>query len=104
MLPRRLRLSRTSFPSRSTGNRASSPSFTAVFGVSKEGGCAAVVGKAVARRAVARHLLKRRIFAIIRPWCRTDRFLVVHARSSAASLSYKELAAELTELMRRIAR
>jgi RNase P protein component len=102
MLPRRLRLSRASFPGRTAGARASSESFSVVSGPSKGGGCAAVVGKSVARRANARNLLKRRMLAVLRPWCSPDRYLVVYAKAAAATLPYRTLAAELTGLLRRL--
>lgn len=104
MVPRRLRLSRASFPGRAQGARASSEAFSLVSGPSHEGGCAAVVGKAVARRSVDRHLLKRRMLAVMRPFCAPGRYLVVYARGPAAALPYRALAAELSGLLRRSVR
>ncbi len=104
MLPRRLRLSRASFPGRSAGVRVSSASFSLSTGPSSSGGCAAVVGKNIARRSVARHLLKRRMLSLMRPFCRADRFLVVYARGPAAALPFREIAAELGALLRRAVR
>jgi len=104
MLPRRLRLTRHSFPARGSGVRVFSQSFTLVSGPSKAGGCAVVVSKAVARRASARNLLRRRILSLLQPVCRSDRFLVLYARGSAATLTHQALTEELTGLLARIKR
>ncbi len=58
-----------------------------------------MVSKKVARLSVARHLLKRRMLAVMRPWCSADHSLVAYARSGAPLLPYKELASELSALL-----
>lgn len=101
MLPRRLRLTRTSFPK--GGGRAQTQHFSAVFGASAQGGgAAAVVSKKVARRAVARNLIRRRMLEVMRPYALPQRFLVVYARAGSQNLSYNALARELTPLLDRI--
>lgn len=59
-----------------------------------------VVSKKVSKSSVDRHQLKRRIKAVIKPWCTPGRVLIVHARTGAATLPFPELEAELTELLR----
>ena len=100
MLPRRLRLTRRTFPV-ATGARAASTHFSLTAGPAApgHGGCAVVVSKKVARLSVARHLLKRRMLAVMRPWCNADQSLVAYARSGAPLLPYKELASELSALL-----
>lgn len=102
MIPRRLRLSRARFPSGRAGSRSQSEHFSLVTGPSSEGGCAVVVGKAVARRSVDRHLLKRRMFAVLRPYCAPGRFLVLYARTGASRLPYGALAEELARLLQSV--
>lgn len=104
MLPRRHRLSRASFPGRGAGRRAETPHFSLVAGASSAGGASAVVSKKVARRAVDRNLLKRRMLSLMRPYVDHARFLVVYARSGAAALPYPALAEELTALLSRSVR
>ncbi len=99
MLSRRLRLSRDHFEAAGSGQKAQSPHFSVIFKTTKNGGCAAVVSKKVARRAVDRHLLKRRILALMRPWCSPNRSLIVYARAGAPTLPYRALTAELSPLL-----
>ena len=60
-----------------------------------------VVAKKVARLSVSRHLLKRRVLSIIRPWCAPDRALVLYARPGSQMLPFPALKEELTDLMAR---
>jgi len=104
MIPRKRRLSRARFEGIRSGNRASSPSFSVVFGVPGEGGCAVVVAKAVAKRAVARHLLKRRVFAILKPWSHGDQPFIVYVKKPATTLPFRVLQEELAGLLSRTLR
>ena len=63
-------------------------------------GCAVLVSKKVARTAPARHLLKRRILSIIRPWCESGEGLIISARSGAPALPFSTLKEELAQLGR----
>lgn len=65
---------------------------------------AAVVSARVSRAAVERNLLRRRIYACLRPFLvfLQDARLVIQAKQGAAALSFKELQSELSELLRRI--
>lgn len=62
---------------------------------------AAVVSKAIARRSVDRHTLKRRILLAIRPYYSEERYVVVYAKKPALLLSTKELQEELASLLSR---
>ncbi len=96
----RHRLSRHTFPKAHEGSRLASPHFSVNWGSSPLlGGCAVVVPKKVARRSVDRHLLKRRVLEILRPWSAHDRFIVVYARTGSASLSFTVLTKEITGLL-----
>jgi ribonuclease P protein component len=101
MLPHRLRLSRATFPGGNTGKRAATAHFSMLWGAASHGGASAVVSKKVARRSVDRHLLKRRMLAVIEPFAAAEQFLVVYARAGSPTLSFKELQEELTTLLSR---
>lgn len=86
--------------------RVESPHFSATLSPlpkshPTDGAAAAVVSKKVARRAVDRHLLKRRMLAILSKAYIPGKITVVYARGGAASLPYRSLAAELTSLLSR---
>lgn len=102
MLPKRLRLSRRQFPDTRGLKRASSLHFSVSYGESPEGGVAVIISKKVARLAVSRHLLKRRVLSILRPYAIENRVLVVHARADAANIPFSELKDELISLIRSI--
>lgn len=101
MLSRRQRIPRRAFPTRPQ-HREASVSFSLAYG--KGQGVAVVVSKAVAKRSVDRHLIKRRILSIVRPFVREDRYLVIYAKKPALTLSFKALSEELTGLLSRTLR
>ncbi len=59
------------------------------------------VGKAVAKKAVARNLLKRRLRAIMKPLLKDENrdFLVI-ARPGAAEASFRELKNEIMKVIK----
>ncbi len=63
------------------------------------GGSGVIVPKKAVRSAVARHLLKRRIRALILPHSTSSRILIVSVRAKADTLSYAELHHELSTLI-----
>ncbi len=63
------------------------------------GGCAAVVPKKLAPLAVMRHKLKRRILAVLAPWCLPTRIVIVYARAGIATASFADLQEDLTGLL-----
>lgn len=100
MVRRTLRLSRHTFPAHNEGNRFSSAHLSLVCGPAvRGGGCAVVISKKVARRSVDRHLLKRRLMAVLLPWCARDRFFVVYARTGSQTLPFHALQHELEGLL-----
>lgn len=106
MLPRRHRLSRGSFPAATRARRYLSEHFSVTAAPVPTGhaGCAAVISKKVARLSVARHLLKRRIASVMRPFCTGDRSIIVYALPGSTLLPYRTLASELTELLAKACR
>lgn len=102
MLPKSLRLTRQDFPDTRSLKRVTSPHFSVSYGDAPKGGVAVVVSKKVARLAVSRHLLKRRVLAILRPYASEKRLLVVHARAGAGTLPSPELKEELLSLVRSV--
>lgn len=58
-----------------------------------------VISKKVTRLAVSRHLLKRRVLAVVRPYSNEDRLFVVHARAGASTIPFPELKEELLSLV-----
>lgn len=78
-----------------------SPHFSVSIRVGKTG-AGAVISKKTEKTSVGRHRLKRRILAVLRPWCASDKTIVVYARSGSPSLPYKALHTELSELLTKL--
>lgn len=100
MLPRRARLSREGFDSLAKARRFSTRHFS--LSVEENGpfsGVGVVVPKKVARFAVGRHLLKRRIYSILADFQNSSRALAVFVRPGSNALSFEELKQELLELL-----
>jgi len=106
MLARRQRLPRKGFSVPKGARKLSSEHFLVITVTSTgaQGGCAAVVPKKIARKAVDRHRLKRRMLAVMRDWCHSHRVLIVHARAGAASIPFRAITEELGGLLSRIVR
>jgi ribonuclease P protein component len=107
MFPRRLRLSRRGFMEVSadrSAKRATSEHFSAVLSVShlSNSGCAVVVSKKVAKSAVARHLLKRRIRAALHEWCSSSHGLILYARAGSTEVPFSEISSEISNLLPRL--
>jgi ribonuclease P protein component len=102
MLPKKLRLTRQTFPDTRGLKRASSIHFSVSYGDSSKGGIAVVISKKVARLAVSRHLLKRRVLAVARPFVSGNFVMVIHTRAGAADIPFTELKNELISLLRSI--
>jgi RNase P protein component len=100
MLPRPLRLTRQGFENTRGLRRTTSAHFSISYGqIPGSGGSAIIVPKKVVKGAVARHLLKRRVRAIIQPWSAADRTLILSARSGAIELNSTELKDELSKAL-----
>lgn len=108
MLPRRRRVPRALFPSGASRRLQSthfSATITPIPGAHRDDGAATVVvSKKVARRSVDRHLLRRRMLAILSKAYVKGHITVVYARKGSTDLSYQLLASELTHLLARGAR
>lgn len=61
-----------------------------------------VVSKKVEKSSVKRHLLKRRIREVLRPFSSKDFILIVYARPGSQALSFEELSSELGGELERI--
>ena len=100
MIPRSLRLSRAGFARAGSLMRAHSAHFSVSYGSSPAlAGGAVVVPKKVARKSIDRHLLKRRIRAVMRRYLSRNRTLIVYAKAGSSSLSFPELENELSALI-----
>lgn len=98
MIPRSLRLTRAGFENAKKLSRASSAHFSFSFGPAELGlgGTAIIVAKKGVKGSVERHLLKRRIRAVVRPCSSRERVLIITARASALELPFAELERELS--------
>ncbi len=97
-----MRLSRAHFAPIGPEKRAASTHFSISIRETKEkGGCAVVVSKKVAKLSVSRHLLKRRVLSILRPYCLSSKAVIVYARPGAGDLDFPALSLELAELLAR---
>lgn len=63
-----------------------------------------MVSKKVARRAVARNLLRRRMLELMRAYVSPERYLVVYAKAGSPALTFRAMAEELSSLLSRIPR
>lgn len=103
MIPRHLRLSRHDFENladKRNLKRISSPHFSLSFDQTPgTGGCAVVVSKKIEKSSVGRHLLKRRVRAVLKEFCTKDITLVVYAGQHSPSLTFDQLSTELTALI-----
>lgn len=103
MIPRHLRLSRHDFENladKRNLKRISSPHFSLSFDRTPQaGGCAVVVSKKVEKSSVGRHLLKRRVRAVLKEFCSEDVTLIVYAGQHSPALSFDELSRELQALI-----
>jgi ribonuclease P protein component len=103
MLPKRERLSRREFEYlRTVGRRTHGAHLTLLTHPTTQarGKCAVVVSKKTARKATARNLLRRRVYAQLanRP---TAHSVVVFLKSSAAQVTPVELYRDLQETLER---
>lgn len=99
MLPRPKRLDRASFGSVASGKRAATRHFSISLTPSPSGRAAVVVSKKVAKKSVDRHLLKRRVLAVLAADLPAQYACIVYARAGSPTLSFKALAAEIQELL-----
>ncbi len=100
MLPRTLRLPRQGFENTRGLRRMTSPHFSISYGyIEGFGGSAIIVPKKAVKGAVTRHLLKRRVRALIQPWSSSEQVLIITARSGSADLTRVALKDELSQAL-----
>jgi ribonuclease P protein component len=98
VLPRKARLPRVQFPTvLKSGRRLASAHFLVVVG-KESTGYAVVLSKKTAKLSVTRHRLKRRVLAILRT-LPLPPSLIIFPKSSADSVSYKDMKAEIGHLL-----
>jgi ribonuclease P protein component len=103
MLPRARRLPRAGFAALSRARRLDSPHFKVAWSLGVRG-CAVVVPKKVAPRAVDRNLLKRRVLALVAARYRDGGALVVFAKPGSRGLSMNSIRQELEPLFATLTR
>ena len=104
MLPRTHRAGKEYFAkAKSPGRRFSTPHFSTLTTPSgKEKKFSVVISGKVARSAVARNKLRRRVYGVIRdeiPRMRGGVVMIVYARTGAAGLPYRTIHEEIVRLL-----
>ncbi len=100
MLPRRQRLSRAGFEGARAYTRKTTPHFVVSFSSTPHPAQAGVVvSKAVARRAVDRHRLRRRVYSALHPFVAQGISVLVLAKKGSLSLPYEALVQELVGVL-----
>jgi ribonuclease P protein component len=106
MLPKRERLTRTQFDHFfAVGKRLHSPLVQVIYTESPEPHGSAVVGKKVAKRAVDRNTLRRRMYALLYPYLKNasnKKTVILVAKKGALETSRKEFAEQLGKLLQKI--
>lgn len=106
MLPRSNRISKKLFPNTSAGKVFSNSNFSLRFliknGSTEQFKASVVVSKKVAKTAIKRNLLRRRVYSIIQKEgskIPKGLNLIVYAKSGSTELSFTELKQAITELL-----
>ena len=99
MVPRTKRLSRADFTSVAKGKRAVSAHFSLTYRITQESKVAVVVSKKIAKKATQRHLLKRRVLAVVRDILPPATSIIVYARKESVALPYSHIQKEMKELL-----
>ncbi len=107
MLPQKNRLSSSDFKRRRSSRSFHSTHFQARVGALPAGAtaqAAAVVSLKVATTAVARNLLRRRVYAVLDGFVRgkTGFFITITLKQGAPALSFAALEHELTALLKSV--
>lgn len=106
MLKKAQRLTRKEFEHFfAVGKRLHSPFFQVIYHESPHMHGSAVVGKKVAKKAVDRNTLRRRIYGILYPYLKTNtvpQTVIVVAKVGARTLPRKQFTMELKSLLERL--
>jgi len=103
MLPKRYRLTTADFKNFKGAHVLHTPHFLLRVKRAERGRVAAVVSTAVAKRAVVRNTLRRRVYAVFEKEPPSSILLVVSAKRGAAELSFQEIRQEVLGALTRIA-
>lgn len=100
MLPKENRLTRQDFTDIQGGKRTTTEHFSCTSHPSPLLKVAVVISKKVAKRAVDRHLLKRRIHSVIHKKSPPAGVYNIYARKDSLSLTYAQIETEIATLLR----
>lgn len=99
MLPQAKRLTRDDFTQVTKGKRAITGHFSLSYKQTPFSKGAVVVSKKVAKKATERHLLKRRVLAVVSKGLPPQTAVIVYARAGSGTLSFSSIKTEITELL-----
>lgn len=99
MLPKVKRLARADFTKVQKGKRAVTGHFSLSYHPSATSKAAVIVSKKVAKKATERHLLKRRVLALLSKALPPNTTLVVYARAKSQTLTFSQLREEVQDLL-----
>jgi|CXWL01.1.fsa_nt_gi ribonuclease P protein component len=103
MLPSQLRLSRKGFKEVLGAHQKLTPHFSVIYKKKALlGGSAVIVSKKVAHSSVERHLLKRRVRAILKTVSTPNQILIISARNKSNTLTFEQIKEELTKALQDI--
>ncbi len=106
MLQKKARLDRKAFDHHfKVGKRLHSTLFQAIVSESRESHGSAVVGKKVAKRAVDRNKLRRRMYGVLYPYLKSEtkpQTVILIAKKGVLEIPRKQYAQELRQLLERI--
>lgn len=104
MLKKKQRLSRSEFANLlKKGRRVHDTHFSLIFTPSTETKCGLVVSKKVAKQAVARNLIRRRVYAIFGEnlTVLANKHVALLTKPSIKTLSYEELSKQIEDTIRK---
>ena len=99
MLPQAKRLTRDDFTQVTKGKRAITGHFSLSYKHSLFSKGAVVVSKKVAKKATDRHVLKRRVLALLSKSMPEQTAVIVYARAGSPTLPFSRIKEEITELL-----
>ena len=99
MFPQAKRLTRDNFKDVTKGKRAITGHFSLSYKHSPFSKGAVVVSKKVAKKATERHLLKRRVLAVLSKDMPEQTAVIVYARAGSATIPFSRIKTEITELL-----
>ena len=101
MLPKAQRLTKDDFKTLEKGKRSISAHFSCTKQPSSFLKVAIIISKKAAKKAVDRHLLKRRVSAVIHKNPPPAGYYCIYARTGSNLLPYSQIVEEITALLRK---